>query len=222
MACRWDFMGLTQRSANRRMGWDEFSPEGDNKISVKLVVGLGNPGEAYAPTRHNVGFRCISCFARLQGIPLDRLQCRARVGTGSIDGDEVVVAKPRTFMNASGESVRLLVKKYEVLFHDLVVVHDDLDLPLGKIRLRQGGGSGGHKGMDSIIACLGSQDFPRIRIGIGRPEGGEEGEEETVAHVLGAFSAQESKIIDETIPKVVEALRCFLIEGIEAAMNKYN
>jgi PTH1 family peptidyl-tRNA hydrolase len=187
---------------------------------VKLVVGLGNPGEAYARTRHNVGFRCVGRFARLQGIHIDRQQCRARVGIGNIDGDEVVVAKPRTFMNASGESVHLLVKKFEISLHDLLVVHDDIDLPLGKIRLRQGGGSGGHKGMDSIIACLGSQDFPRIRIGIGRPEGEEE--EETVAHVLGAFSAQESKIIDETIPKVVEALRCFLIEGIEAAMNKYN
>ena len=187
---------------------------------MKLVVGLGNPGEAYARTRHNVGFRCVGRFARLQGIRIDRQQCRARVGTGKIDGDEVVVAKPRTFMNASGESVHLLVKKFEVSLHDLLVVHDDIDLPLGKIRLRQGGGSGGHKGMDSIIASLSSQDFPRIRIGIGRPEGEEE--EETIAHVLGAFSAQESKIIDETIPKVVEALRCFLIEGVEAAMNKYN
>lgn len=187
---------------------------------MKLVVGLGNPGADYAQTRHNVGFRCVSHFAGFQGIRIDRLQCRARMGVGDIDDDKVVVAKPRTFMNASGESVQLLVKKFEVPLHDLLIVHDDIDLPLGKIRLRQGGGSGGHRGMESIIACLGSQDFPRIRIGIGRPKGEEE--EEIVAYVLGAFSAQESAIIDEIVPKVAEAIRCLLKEGIVEAMNKYN
>jgi PTH1 family peptidyl-tRNA hydrolase len=186
---------------------------------LNLIVGLGNPGSAYAGTRHNIGFRCVSWFARLQSISLDHQQCRARVGVGWVAGREVVVAKPRTYMNASGESVRLLMKKHGVSLEDLIVVHDDMDLPLGKIRLRPGGSSGGHKGIDSIIASLGSQDFARIKVGVGHPTGERD---EVVDHVLSGFARDEGETIKEAISKVVEALSYLLAEGIDAAMNRFN
>jgi len=189
-------------------------------ISMKLIVGLGNPGKEYSGSRHNVGFRCVTHLAKLHGIAFNRQQCRAKVGVGTIEGVDVVLAKPRTFMNASGESVRLLVQRFKVPLEDILIIHDDMDLPVGKIRLRERGSSGGHRGIESIISCLGSQDFPRIRIGVGRPAGEED--DEVINHVLGAFSSQERSIIDEVVPKVAEAVRCVLTEGLAAAMNKYN
>jgi PTH1 family peptidyl-tRNA hydrolase len=187
---------------------------------MKLIVGLGNPGKEYSGSRHNVGFRCVTHLAKLHGIAFNRQQCRAKVGVGTIEGVDVVLAKPRTFMNASGESVRLLVQRFKVPLEDILIIHDDMDLPVGKIRLRERGSSGGHRGIESIISCLGSQDFPRIRIGVGRPAGEED--DEVINHVLGAFSSQERSIIDEVVPKVAEAVRCVLTEGLAAAMNKYN
>jgi len=187
---------------------------------MNLIVGLGNPGREYAGTRHNVGFRCVTHFARLHGISFDRQQCKAKVGTGKADGIAVVLAKPRTFMNASGESVHLLARRFKVPPQNILIVHDDIDLPLGKIRIRERGSSGGHKGIQSIIDCLGSQDFPRIRIGVGRPQS--EGDEQVIGHVLGAFSSQERSLMDETVPKVSEAIRCILLDGVVAAMNKCN
>jgi PTH1 family peptidyl-tRNA hydrolase len=187
---------------------------------MNLIVGLGNPGRDYAGTRHNVGFRCVAHFARLHGISFDHQHCKAKVGTGKAEGIQVVLAKPRTFMNASGESVHLLVRRFKVPPQNILIVHDDIDLPLGKIRIRERGSSGGHKGIQSIIDCLGSQDFPRIRIGVGRPQ--MEENQEVVAHVLGAFSPQERSMIDETVPRVSEAIRCILLDGVVAAMNKYN
>ena len=189
-------------------------------MSVKLIIGLGNPGSDYANTRHNIGFRCVNHFAKAHGISVDTLNSKAKVGRGKVEGQGVVLAKPRTYMNASGKSVLLLVKKYEVPLEDLVVIHDDLDLPLGKIRLRPGGGSGGHKGLDSIISCLGTQEFPRMRVGIDRPL--EAREEDIVQYVLGAFEPEERETITQTIPKVTGVLNCFLAEGIVSAMNKYN
>jgi len=187
---------------------------------MNLIVGLGNPGREYAGTRHNVGFRCVTYFAKLHGISFDHQQCKAKVGTGKADGITVVLAKPRTFMNASGESVHLLAHKFKVTSQSILIVHDDIDLPLGKIRIRERGSSGGHKGIQSIIDGIGSQDFPRIRIGVGRPQN--EGDEEVVDHVLGDFSPQERRMIDETVPRVSEAIRCILLDGVVAAMNKYN
>lgn len=188
-------------------------------MSVKLVVGLGNPGMHYANTRHNIGFRCLNHFAKTRGISVDRQQCRAKVGYGKVGGNQIVLAKPRTFMNSSGEAVHLLVKRFNITLHDILVIHDDLDLPLGGIRLRGGGGSGGHKGVASIIECLGSPEFPRIRVGVGRPQ---VNDEDVIAYVLGAFSPTDSDIADHTIIRVTEAVNCFLTEGIVQAMNKYN
>ena len=193
---------------------------------MKLIVGLGNPGRGYASNRHNVGFICLNHFARMQGIRFDKKQCKARIGLGEVAGSKVIVAKLHTYMNRSGQSVGLLVRKFDVSPDDLLVIHDDLDLPLGKIRIRQGSSSGGHKGIESIISCLGSQNFIRIRVGIGRPvknEGITEfSEDEIINYVLSDFTPGEKQTITQVIPRVSEAILCLLTEGSTVAMNKYN
>ena len=191
---------------------------------MKLIVGLGNPGKTYAHNRHNVGFRCLNYFARLHSIRFDHRQCRAKVGLAEIKGEKLLLAKPRTFVNLSGDPVACLVHKHDIPLSDLLIIYDDLDLPLGKIRLRQSGGSGGHKGMNSIISVLGSEDFPRIRVGIGRPQAGEQSlsEDAIVNYVLSDFSPHEEAIIKPVIATVAEAIDCFLTQGIEAAMGKFN
>jgi PTH1 family peptidyl-tRNA hydrolase len=193
---------------------------------MKLIVGLGNPGFLYARHRHNVGFMCVSHLAKKYRIRFDRKQGQARTGIGHIAGYRVVLARPQTYMNASGESVSALLRKLDVAPSDLIVIHDDLDLPTGKIRLRLGGSSGGHKGIDSIIARTGSRDFYRVRVGIGRPElsdGSPAAREEAIInYVLSDFTPEESKIIDKALPAVSEAIACLLAEGLDAAMNRYN
>jgi len=192
---------------------------------MKLIVGLGNPGRGYAHNRHNVGFVCLNHFARKQGIRFDRKQGKARTGTGEVAGSQVLLAKPQTHMNLSGQSVSRLIKKFNINLNDLLVIHDDLDLPLGKIRLSHGSSSGGHKGIDSIISSLGSQDFTRLRVGIGRPatEGlAEISEADIIAYVLSNFTPEEKQIIVQVIPRASEAIYCLLTEGLVVAMNKYN
>jgi PTH1 family peptidyl-tRNA hydrolase len=192
---------------------------------MKLIVGLGNPGFLYARNRHNIGFMCVSYLARMRKITYDRKQGHARTGIGNIGGYRVVLARPQTYMNASGESVSALMKKLNVNASDLIVIHDDLDLPVGKIRLRFGGSSGGHKGIDSIIARIGTRDFYRVRVGIGRPEIDAEAtdkESAVIDYVLKDFTPDEKKVIDTVIPEVSEAIVYLLAEGLTAAMNKYN
>ena len=193
---------------------------------MKLIVGLGNPGRGYAHNRHNAGFVCLNHFARVQDIRFDKKQGRARIGTGEVAGNEVVVARPQTYMNRSGRSVSLLVKKFNVSPDDLLVIHDDLDLPLGKIRIRQGGSAGGHKGVGSIITDLDGQNFIRIRVGIGRPnknEGFTEfSDDEIINYVLSDFTTDEKQAITQVIPRVSEAILYLLTEGLVAAMNRYN
>ena len=191
---------------------------------MKLIVGLGNPGRGYASNRHNTGFMCLNYFAKTQGIRLDKKQGKARTGAGEVAGDKVTLARPQTYMNLSGESVSRLVKKFDINLNDLVVIHDDLDLPLGKIRIRHGGGSGGHKGIDSIISLLDSQDFSRLRIGIGRPTSGpaQISEADIISYVLSDFTPEEKQIIAQVIPRVSEAILCLLTEGLSSAMNKHN
>lgn len=185
---------------------------------MKLLVGLGNPGQAYASNRHNVGFLCLNHFARAQGLSFSQRQARSLVARGSVAGVEVILAKPRTFMNESGKAVAALVGRERIDPADLIVIYDDLDLPLGQIRIRPRGSAGGHKGMQSIIQALGSQDFPRIRVGIGRPEEGGE----AVSYVLGNFAPQERPAIQEAIATVGQALITILSEGLEKAMSLYN
>jgi len=189
---------------------------------MKLIVGLGNPGPGYANNRHNIGFICLNRFARTHGIKFDKNQGKARTGSGEVGGAQVVLARPQTYMNLSGESVSRLVKKFDVDPGDLIVIHDDLDLPLGKIRIRQDGGSGGHKGVKSIVASLGCTDFLRLRVGIGRPSFPEPSENDIIHFVLNAFTPEEKHIITPVIPQASEALFCLLTEGLTTAMNKYN
>jgi peptidyl-tRNA hydrolase, PTH1 family len=191
---------------------------------MKLIVGLGNPGFLYARNRHNIGFMCVSQLAKVYRIDFDRKQGHARTGIGNIGRQKVVMARPQTYMNASGEAVGALLKRLDISPADLIVIHDDLDLPVGKIRLRLGGSSGGHKGIESIIAHIGTQDFYRTRVGIGRPEADSTPvkEEAVIDYVLSDFTRDERKIIDETIPKVSEAIAFLLSKGIAAAMNRYN
>jgi PTH1 family peptidyl-tRNA hydrolase len=187
---------------------------------MKLIVGLGNPGRAYANNRHNIGFTCLNHLARTHGIKFDQKKGRARIGMGKVAGNRLVLAKPQTYVNSSGESVSRLVKKFNIGLDDLIIIHDDLDLPLGKIRLSYGSSSGGHKGIESIISYLGNQNFTRVRVGIGRPAGASE--DEIIAYVLSDFTAEQKQAIAPAIPKVTEAILCLLTEGLEAAMNKFN
>ncbi len=192
---------------------------------MKLIIGLGNPGKAYAYNRHNVGFRCLNYFAKCHSIKFERRQCQARVGIGEAGGKELLLAKPGTFVNLSGRAVDCLVSKYAISLNNLLVIYDDLDLPLGKIRLRAGGGAAGHKGIKSIISALGSENFSRIRVGIGRPqlEGlSDTAEDVIVSYVLSDFSPQEEAIMKSVIVIVAEAIDCFLTQGIEAAMSQFN
>jgi len=189
---------------------------------MKLIVGLGNPGRSYARNRHNIGFICLNRFARTQGIKFDRKKGLARIGTGKVADNEVVLARPQTFMNNSGQSLSRLIKKFNIDLKDLIVIHDDLDLPPAKIRISHGSGSGGHKGINSIIQEIGSQDFIRLRVGIGRPDKPQISEDDIIDYVLSDFTPAEKKVIDKIIPKVSEAILCLLTEGLTPTMNKFN
>ena len=184
---------------------------------MKLIVGLGNPGPGYARNRHNVGYQCLERLASRHEMSFGRMMFKAMIASGSIDGTRVLLARPLTFMNLSGQSVRPLLRWYRVSLSDLLVVYDDLDLPLAKIRLRQKGSSGGHKGMTSIIQELGSDEFARLRIGIGRPLHGEAPD-----YVLSDFTRDESIVMDAAFDQAVAAVETFLADGIDAAMNRFN
>jgi peptidyl-tRNA hydrolase, PTH1 family len=182
-----------------------------------LIVGLGNPGLEYAKTRHNVGFQTVDRLAANHGIRFSRHQAKSSLATGTIAGRRVILAKPLTFMNLSGQSVAQIARFYKIAPADLLVICDDLDLPLGRIRLRPGGTSAGHKGMTSIIDWLGTDEFPRMRLGIGRPT-----HNDTVDFVLGNFSGDDAITIDRTLDRAVAGVVFFLTDGIEAAMNQFN
>ena len=193
---------------------------------MKLIVGLGNPGQFYYHSRHNIGFMCLRYLARERGIKLDKKQGGARIGRGHIGGEDIILARPQTYMNLSGEPVSFLVRKFDIPLGDLIVVHDDLDLPLGKIRISQSSGSGGHRGVNSIIYCLGSQDFLRLRMGIGRPGAVDDRDnkmdDEIIGYVLSDFIAGEKRVVASMMPVASEAIDCILGEGVAQAMNRYN
>ncbi len=193
---------------------------------MKLIVGLGNPGKEYTMSRHNVGFMCVNYFAKQHKITTDSKKAHARTGEGEVEGVKVVLAKPFTFMNRSGSSVKELLRKYDLKPEDLIVVHDDMDLPLGKIRIRVGGSSAGHQGINSIIAELGTSDFARIRIGIGHPAVPEEergkGSPKVIDYVLEGFSPDDKQVLNKVIVWVCEAINCIITSNVEDAMNEYN
>jgi PTH1 family peptidyl-tRNA hydrolase len=192
------------------------------KREVILVIGLGNPGEDYARNRHNIGFMCIDHLARGNGIRLNKKEGQARTGSGEVGGKQVILVQPQTFVNRSGQAVSHLVRKYKVTRDRLIVIHDDLDLPPGKIRIRQGGSSAGHRGVMSINDSLGGRDFTRIRVGIGRPDVTEDKDTEVVDYVLGDLTSKEEKIFEEVLPRVSEIISSLLTEGLEVTMNRFN
>jgi PTH1 family peptidyl-tRNA hydrolase len=198
---------------------------GQETDGVRLIVGLGNPGREYAHSRHNVGFWCLNRLARRHGIAFSSRGRLAAVGEGRLSGQPVILAKPRTFVNLSGRAVSHLLQRHRLSPEQLLVVYDDLDLPLGRVRLRPSGSHGGHRGMRSIVEAVGSQDFPRIRIGIGRPEVAGEPTwepEHVVDYVLGPMTADERRILDEAVATAGEAILCLLTEGVETAMGRFN
>lgn len=183
-----------------------------------IVVGLGNPGTKYDNTRHNVGFDTIESLASQYGIKVNKLKHKALSGDGVISGTRVILVKPQTFMNLSGESVRELAEWYKVPTPKIILIYDDVDLAVGKIRIRSKGSSGTHNGMKSILYHLQSEDFPRVRIGIGRPPEGWD----LADFVLSKFGTEEKKVVNESINKAKEAVVEIIQSGAEAAMNKYN
>jgi len=184
-----------------------------------LVAGLGNPGPKYAGNRHNVGKRCVAKLADAHRISLDRRRSKVTYGLGNIDSKAAILAHPRTYMNHSGRAVAPLVRFYQVPLHQLLIVYDDLDLPLGSVRLRPKGGSGGHKGMKSIIHQLGGRmEFPRLRVGIGRPPG----RMDPAAFVLRDFTREESDLVEDAVERAVAAVGLWLRLGIDVAMNEVN
>ncbi len=183
-----------------------------------LIVGLGNPGRQYRNNRHNIGFLLVDRLAEKLGVTFSRLESKALVTKADYQGQRVVLAKPQTFMNLSGQAAASLVKFYKVPLENLLVAYDDVDLPFGSLRLRPGGGSAGQKGMVSIIERLGTQDFPRLRLGIGRPPG----RMEAAAYVLQDFPPAEEPELSASLERGVQAALIFISQGLEAAMNQYN
>lgn len=182
-----------------------------------LIAGLGNPGRKYQKNRHNIGFMAVDRLAGAHGISLSRVEQRAVVGSGHVAGRPVILAKPQTYMNKSGNAVGPLAKYYKIDPADVLVIYDDLDLPLGTLRLREQGGAGGHNGMKSIINHLGN-DFPRLRLGIGRPPG----RMPPSAYVLQDFGDDEWPIVEQVLDRAADAVGVFLRDGVDLAMSRFN
>ena len=183
-----------------------------------IVVGLGNPGPEYARTRHNAGFRCVDLLASRHGVTLSRRHRSSVVGEVEIEGRRVVLARPRTFVNRSGAAVSYLLTRYAASPRGLLVVYDEMELPLGRVRLRPRGGAGGHNGLKSVLGAVGSGEVPRLRVGIGRPPPGVD----PVEYVLGEPSGEEEAALSGAVELSVEIVRAVLADGIDAAMNRYN
>ncbi len=183
-----------------------------------LIVGLGNPGRRYALNRHNLGFILLDCLADRLGESFNQVQSRALIAKPTYRGERVILIKPQTYMNNSGSAVSSVARFYQVPLPNLLVVYDDIDLPLGTLRMRPSGGSAGHKGMQSIIERLGTEDFPRLRLGTSRPPG----HKDAADYVLRNFSADERQLLDETLDRALQAVLTFLEHGLEHAMNKFN
>ncbi|MBQ1935598.1 MAG: aminoacyl-tRNA hydrolase [Clostridia bacterium] len=184
---------------------------------MKLIVGLGNPGSEYQSTRHNMGFAAIDYISEKQGISVKKSKHQALIGEGTLGGERVVLVKPMTYMNLSGDAVSALARWYKVEPADILVIYDDMDLPVGQMRLRPSGSAGGHNGMKSIILRLSSDQFPRLRIGIGRRENND-----TIDYVLGKLNREEQEIQFKLLGDVCDAVVMFVQNGLEPAMNRYN
>lgn len=190
--------------------------------TLKMIVGLGNPGPTYRANRHNIGFQCVERFGELHGIRGSNMQMKAMTADGWVQRgnarQKVLLVKPLTFMNASGDAVAQLARFYKVDPLDIVVIHDDIDLPQGKLRLRLGGSSGGQNGIKSIINRLGTQEFVRAKVGLGRPPG----RMDAAAYVLQNFTKEEEETFAPLRDKVCDAIAAWLFDGLEVAMNQFN
>ncbi|MEO0375054.1 MAG: aminoacyl-tRNA hydrolase [Cyanobacteria bacterium P01_A01_bin.17] len=194
-------------------------------VIPSLIVGLGNPGSKYDRTRHNIGFDAIDRLASRWQIPLaEQRRFQGAVGDGmAMPGHRIRLLKPQTYMNKSGQSIRAVLDWFKLSPQSVLLVYDDMDLPVGKIRLRLSGSAGGHNGMKSTISHLGTQDFPRLRIGIGSPQAPASGpSKDTISHVLGRFAPQELKVLPAVLDGVVQAVEMSLMQGVEKTMSLYN
>ena len=187
-------------------------------MKMLIVVGLGNPGTKFNASRHNIGFRFIDLIAKKTEIRLVERRSKAIIGQGTLYGQELVLAKPRTYMNNSGEGVEYLMTRFKGRPSNLLVVYDEMALPIGRIRLRPAGSHAGHNGIRSIISAVKTEEFPRLRIGVGKPDPGAS----AVPHVLGKFSEEEEPLIAQAVQSAVDAVQCLLRDNIDIAMNRYN
>ena len=183
-----------------------------------LIVGLGNPGQTYARQRHNVGFMTLDAISCKHNVIFTKHKSKSMIATLRLNNMNVILSKPQTFMNLSGQSVQELVRYYDIQPDNILVIFDDLDLPIGDIRIRKSGGSSGHKGMQSVITLLGTNTIPRLRLGIGRPPANVDPKD----YVLKPFSEQQKSHMNSLIPKVIEAVESFVIDGINTSMSNYN
>ncbi len=187
---------------------------------MKLIAGLGNPGNEYHNTRHNIGWAVIDLLSEKYSIPLDRKKRKSLFGKGrTLNGDEIVLLKPLTYMNLSGRSIRHLSSWFKIQHRDIILVFDDINLPLGKLRIRRGGSAGGHNGVQSVLNELCDDTFPRIRIGIGPPAGSTG---HLIKHVLGTFSDEEKPIIQSAVDRAAHAVDMLLHDDIQKVMNEFN
>lgn len=184
-----------------------------------LVVGLGNVGEKYDNTRHNVGFEVADELAERGRAPIQKLKHRALTNTLEIGGEKVLLMKPVTYMNLSGEAVGEAARFYKIPSDHVLVIYDDVSLPLGKLRIRDKGSAGGHNGIKNIIAHLGTDVFPRVKVGVGAPS---HPDYDMVDWVIGSFSAQERKIVDEALDRALDAAECIISRGVTEAQNRFN
>ena len=196
-----------------------FFSRGEPPHADWLVVGLGNPGDEYAGTRHNVGYQVANRLAKRMRAEFSKKAADARIAEGTLDGQRVAVARPGIFMNDSGHSVRRLLQRYRLDPSRLLVVYDDVDLPLGRIRVRPSGGPGTHNGMRSVVAEIGSDRFPRVRLGIARPDGERP---EMVQHVLSPFETDEREAAEQMVGRAAEAVEVLLRDGVDRAMERFN
>ena len=185
---------------------------------MKLIVGLGNPGMQYAATRHNIGFEVIDSIAETYNISVMKNKYKALIGDGTIGGEKVILMKPQTYMNLSGEAVKACMDFHKISNEDLIVIYDDISLEVGQLRLRKSGSAGGHNGIKNIIAQLGTQEFPRIKFGVGEKPAGWD----LANYVLGRFSEADMKIIGPRVGDAVKATEMIVRDGVEKAMNNYN
>ena len=183
-----------------------------------LIVGLGNPEEDYSKTRHNMGFNAINKLAKQVGIEVNKKKFKGLYGTGIIENEKVILLKPQTYMNLSGESIREIIDFYKIKPEEIIVIYDDMDIEPGIIKIRKQGGAGGHNGMKSVISHLNTQNFARIRVGIGMPQN----KEDSISYVIGAMKKQDEEILELATDKAKDAILEIIKNGIDKAMNKFN